>query len=492
MPNAAAHTCKLGVAVWFAGCLRHVGGAKFPVGRGSCLGDCAGCHELVESLPRSLGGSASRLIDTTQASPAKLLEFLSTPETCDVQELYPLSLDREFWSLAALTGGSSQLGFTGAAQAVRSARSLCDASMDIAMHAYQEALLAAAECATGRSARAPGEPRCGTERVRQFASLLAHSWQGLGGAAAEASDVCGGGQCSSVEAGVGGPPELHGAVYVLAPRGNETLGLLRQYAQRITTVLSAAAAAGMVGAAWRSASPSQAPVAVAVAEQTGAHDALTQLSVVVALIARQMMDNLRVVWGIKNLVVELSPVFPRISSQMPAVRFHTNIYGRHWDVLEWLLQSLRRQQADGTWRPLRMAEMGVACGPIGLYLLLRFPELRYVGADPTIKPEVREAYRRFGDRAQLKAQTSEELHSSLGPEEQFDFVFVDGPHTYRNVRNDIEMWEPRVRSGGILSGHDFTAAHPPLLWAVLERWLESGRPGPVNNGMDGVWWWHAE
>lgn len=63
-----------------------------------------------------------------------------------------------------------------------------------------------------------------------------------------------------------------------------------------------------------------------------------------------------------------------------------------------------------------------------------------------------------------------------------DFVFIDGPHTYANVRNvpsnslintssleDLQLWEPRVRRGGIIAGHDFTARHPPLLWAVTEH-----------------------
>ena len=62
---------------------------------------------------------------------------------------------------------------------------------------------------------------------------------------------------------------------------------------------------------------------------------------------------------------------------------------RHFDVLEALLASL-----DGS--RLRMAELGVACGPIGLFLLQRFPHLEYFGADPTIRDEVREAYRHPG------------------------------------------------------------------------------------------------
>merc|ERR1712070_1103111 len=154
-----------------------------------------------------------------------------------------------------------------------------------------------------------------------------------------------------------------------------------------------------------------------------------------------------------------------------------------------LLHGLRAdKEAQGHTSSLRMAEMGVACGAIGLHLLLRFHDMQYVGADPTIQPVVQRAYARFGSRASLRAITSEELNNELPAEEQFDLVFVDGPHTYKNVRNDIEMWLPRVRSGGILAGHDFTQAHPPLLWAVLEQRMTVAQGEPFNVGMDGVWW----
>ena len=36
------------------------------------------------------------------------------------------------------------------------------------------------------------------------------------------------------------------------------------------------------------------------------------------------------------------------------------------------------------------------------------------------------------------------------------FVFIDGDHRYDAVKRDCELWEPKVRDGGILAGHDFT------------------------------------
>lgn len=36
-----------------------------------------------------------------------------------------------------------------------------------------------------------------------------------------------------------------------------------------------------------------------------------------------------------------------------------------------------------------------------------------------------------------------------------DFVFIDADHSYYAVAQDIDAWRPKVRSGGLLAGHDF-------------------------------------
>lgn len=36
-----------------------------------------------------------------------------------------------------------------------------------------------------------------------------------------------------------------------------------------------------------------------------------------------------------------------------------------------------------------------------------------------------------------------------------DFVFIDASHDYQSVKDDIEAWYPKVRQGGVISGHDY-------------------------------------
>lgn len=39
--------------------------------------------------------------------------------------------------------------------------------------------------------------------------------------------------------------------------------------------------------------------------------------------------------------------------------------------------------------------------------------------------------------------------------ESLDFVYIDADHTYEAVKSDLECWYPKLKKGGILSGHDY-------------------------------------
>lgn len=40
-------------------------------------------------------------------------------------------------------------------------------------------------------------------------------------------------------------------------------------------------------------------------------------------------------------------------------------------------------------------------------------------------------------------------------DQSLDFVYIDGSHQYDAVMADLEAWVPKVRSGGVVSGHDY-------------------------------------
>jgi predicted O-methyltransferase YrrM len=58
--------------------------------------------------------------------------------------------------------------------------------------------------------------------------------------------------------------------------------------------------------------------------------------------------------------------------------------------------------------------------------------------------------------------------SKLFENESLDFVFIDASHDYENVKADILAWMPKVKKGGILSGHDYNKHWPGVMQAVDE------------------------
>jgi hypothetical protein len=58
------------------------------------------------------------------------------------------------------------------------------------------------------------------------------------------------------------------------------------------------------------------------------------------------------------------------------------------------------------------------------------------------------------------------------PDVSLDFVMLDAGHDYGDIRADIDAWWPKVKSGGILSGHDFSHYFPGIVRAVCETFAE--------------------
>ncbi len=50
----------------------------------------------------------------------------------------------------------------------------------------------------------------------------------------------------------------------------------------------------------------------------------------------------------------------------------------------------------------------------------------------------------------------------------FDFMYIDGNHKYEAVKEDILGWLPKIKSNGIIAGHDYNHAYEGVIQAVNE------------------------
>eukprot|EP00434_Breviolum_minutum_P030960 symbB.v1.2.027380.t1/scaffold2805.1/size71130/7 len=146
-------------------------------------------------------------------------------------------------------------------------------------------------------------------------------------------------------------------------------------------------------------------------------------------------------------------------------------------ILSGLLKSIREPHQEELW----MAEVGVFMANTSVSLLSLFEDLRMLLVDPSQSQALEEFYvspfsiftaameatQPLRRRATAVLQTSRAAAAWMRPD-FLDMVFLDGDHRYESVMDDIKAWWPKLRSGGVLAGHDFAVNFPGVVQAAMD------------------------
>lgn len=128
-------------------------------------------------------------------------------------------------------------------------------------------------------------------------------------------------------------------------------------------------------------------------------------------------------------------------------------------------------------------EIGTDRGGYAKDICERYPEFELYTCDPykpytegnetktqedmdKFKEEARELLSKYPNCTFLPGETSKQV-AEVFDDNSIDFVFIDGNHEYEGVREDLELWYPKVKSGGIVSGHDYVEK-PDLKYGVIQ------------------------
>lgn len=163
------------------------------------------------------------------------------------------------------------------------------------------------------------------------------------------------------------------------------------------------------------------------------------------------------------------------------------------------------------------AEIGVGCGGTSAMLLREFHDLTLYMVDPWSTHPETSAYRKTGDRRARMSQEENERRFQgscaavefAGPraaimrlrsveaakrvqDDSLDFVFIDGSHAYEDVRDDIAAWWPKVKSGGLFCGHDYSSGPDAnQKFSGVQRAVDeffSKRQLPFSRHDCSLWW----
>jgi len=136
------------------------------------------------------------------------------------------------------------------------------------------------------------------------------------------------------------------------------------------------------------------------------------------------------------------------------------------------------EEVCGKTLPLKGCEVGVLKGKLSVALLKHLPRLHLIMVDRWLPyPKGRRTidstkenrtkedmygamlcamnltHSKANRRTVLVADST--IASCFVADESLDFVFIDACHTYWSVKMDLQLWYPKVRPGGLFSGHDY-------------------------------------
>ena len=142
-------------------------------------------------------------------------------------------------------------------------------------------------------------------------------------------------------------------------------------------------------------------------------------------------------------------------------------------------------------------EIGVRGAPFSQQMGRSMPGLKWFAIDPY---DSYGHYAARGGRCSQKAmdQYYEDAKTALAPydctiirefsdhvveqfdDESIDFIHIDGNHEFEYAWEDIELWTPKIRPGGIISCHDYVD-----LWdtrcrvkSVVDQWTAEQKINP--------------
>lgn len=93
----------------------------------------------------------------------------------------------------------------------------------------------------------------------------------------------------------------------------------------------------------------------------------------------------------------------------------------------------------------------------------------------------------FGDLSYVRIlkQDSKTAYENFA-ENFFDFVYIDACHSYESVKEDIEIWFPKIKVNGVFGGHDYGDRIYPGLIRAVNEFKENFKNKFYHENLD--WW----
>lgn len=135
---------------------------------------------------------------------------------------------------------------------------------------------------------------------------------------------------------------------------------------------------------------------------------------------------------------------------------------------------------------LVVVEVGSHEGHTTAHLQRYCPQVRCFHAVDIKEPDPEKNAIRGLDRVHFIQGLSDQSAARF-EDESVDLVFIDADHSEQAVAKDIEAWLPKLKPGGVMSGHDYGSKNYPGVKRAVDRHFAGGAH-PVREEANRVWW----
>lgn len=116
---------------------------------------------------------------------------------------------------------------------------------------------------------------------------------------------------------------------------------------------------------------------------------------------------------------------------------------------ETLIDLIKKNEAE------TIAEIGVKCGETTRKVLHTCPKIKlYIAVDIEKQKEIEYLLKNNRQKV-VFIQALSKKAAGIITDETIDIAFIDASHDYDSVKEDITLWKPKIKRGGIMAGHDY-------------------------------------
>lgn len=104
--------------------------------------------------------------------------------------------------------------------------------------------------------------------------------------------------------------------------------------------------------------------------------------------------------------------------------------------------------------------------------------------------DAKERMKPFGNKVKFLKGESNKMVEKV-KDDSLAFVYLDGNHSYEGVKEDLKLWLPKIKKGGVMIGHDYNHLYG-VLRAVNEFAGEHVKVLPEQSIENQGFWFYAD